>query len=75
MPDSTILFVSPRSDGKWDVKEQGLEKAIAYLNTKSEAVKYAEEFAKRKTLSEVKILDEERSVEEERIYSSGERKA
>ena len=69
MADSTIIFVKPGPDQRWDVLEQGFDKPISYFDNRDDALKYAKGLANTKTLAQVKVLERDGSVSGDDTYS------
>ena len=54
-----VFCVMPESSGKWEVKEQGFEKALALFDAREDALEYAQGLAGTKEGSQVKIYNEQ----------------
>ncbi|HEX5463315.1 MAG TPA: DUF2188 domain-containing protein [Burkholderiales bacterium] len=61
--DTSIFVVSPSSEGKWAVVEEGLAKPIAYFDDKDDAIDYATDLAKAKPSGRIDVRNGMGSVE------------
>ena len=70
MPDRTRRHVTKRPDGKWQVKEEGAERASAVTDTKEEAIDRGRQISKSDPNSQLIIHKGDGSFQEERTYGN-----
>jgi Uncharacterized protein conserved in bacteria (DUF2188) len=55
---TSVFCVEPGAAGQWVVKEEGFEKPLALFDTKEEAREYADDIARTKAGSQIKVKDD-----------------
>lgn len=56
---ASVFCVAPGPDGQWDVKEEGFDKPLASFKSSADAQEYANDLAKTKEGSTVKLFDQD----------------
>jgi hypothetical protein len=68
MANRKVYHVTKNSDGGWDVKKEGGERASGHFDTKADAVGRGKELAKSGGLGQVKVHDQDGKIQLEHTY-------